>query len=340
MGDLVMKQSMITPGPFSVVLSVVILTLVFVYCEDKPPPPCGKADATMDQDRLRGIIDVNDVACARQRWNASVDRIRKEGMAGGGGLPGPSARPAGDLCGMRYPKLYLGHPKSVYRQFAVVSFSNDPVFKLTELQRLELVFADNPLLAFRAAMGRVTVALRSADLEQAADALEASQLWVSKVPTECRADYLFLSGILAERRGQVATALRYYIDAVSADEYFWNARSHLLILLYSDLSSRLKSAAGCLDTTRLFLTQLLKLQSMGQTRTQYIDFAERLINEGGSDLPAADLVLTYIYAWNDALKEAKQYQQRVIDAPPVLPSKCQDLIKQQAVRLLNSDEKR
>lgn len=235
---------------------------------------------------------------------------------------------------MRYPRYYVGLDRSIYRRFALVAFSNDPDYQLQTLLDLQQNHLDEPRIAYRAAVARAYVALRANRLQNAVASLKDAARWYTEVPNKCGADLIFLRGVIAERKGDDNSALAHYHDAITIDKNFWNAHSRLVAALYRRLLSPFKTTASCLDTTRLFLTYLRKMQSLGQNRTQFIDLAESLAVRGGADSPAANLVLAHIYAWNETPKEARDYSQKVISSTTVLPAPCQDLLKQQALSLI------
>ncbi|MCB1880498.1 MAG: hypothetical protein KDI54_10645 [Gammaproteobacteria bacterium] len=332
-----------TPFPFILVL--LLLGLLW-FPSLKPPPPsphpqpppngeCKADDAKTEKARLLGQTNKRDANGAAVRWKCASSKLHQ--TSGEGSAPGPSIRPAGDLCGMRYPRYYVGLDRTIYRRFALVAFSNDPDYQLRTLLDLQQNHMDDPRIAYRAAIARAYVALRANRPQDADTSLHDAARWDTEVPDKCRADLLFLRGIIAEREGDNNSALAHYHDAITIDENFWNAHSRLVAALYRRLLSPFKTTASCLDTTRLFLTYLKKMQSLGQNRTQFIDLAESLAVRGGADSPAASLVLAHIYAWNKARKEARHYSQKVISSTTPLPGPCLELLSQQARALIQQE---
>jgi len=334
--------------PFTLVLLILLLGLLLLPSLPIPAnkqgsqaysEPSGKdckiADAETEKARLLGRTSERDANSATNRWKCASAKLRQAKAEGG--APAPSVRPAGDLCGMRYTGYYDGLDRSIYRRFAIIAFSNDPNYQLQALLELQQGNMNEPRIAYRAALARVYVALRANRLNDAIVSLQDAGRWDAEAAEMCRADLFFLRGVIAERKGDSREALANYYDAIALDENFWNANSRLIAVLYQRLISPLKNTASCLDTTRLFLTRLRKMQSLGQNRTQFINLAEALAAKGGADSPAANLVLAHIYAWNKAPKEMQYFSQRVISSTTALPAPCQDLLKKQALALAQQE---
>lgn len=328
-------------SPFALLLLVLLSGLLWF-----PPPPknqngsrslprnqeCQAENAATEKARLLNHSNPDDAARAVIRWKCLSSQLRRPKIDNAS--PSPSIRPAGDLCGMRYKGYFNGLDRSVYRHFAIIAFSNDPNYQLQKLLELQQTHRHEPRIAHRAAVGRVYVALRANRGKDALMALKDAKRWDRNVPRACRADLAFLRGVLSERKGNDKKALENYYDAITLDENFWNAHSRLLRTIYHRLTLPFKTNASCLDTTRLFLIHLRKMQNLGQNRSQFIELAELLASKGGAGSAAANLVLAHIYAWNNAPKETRLYAEKVLSNTPTLPEPCDNLLKQQALSLI------